>query len=148
MLASRIAKRNAMGDIVAPLGNHGAGFLVDFVYTWEEDEAETKLARATLWWFLATVAEQFHGPPEAVAMRVPEAWSGKPIARVMSDPDNARHADLLAEFALIDFGPLMGPLVFARVDDRDWADLLDLLDAYRRLKRSAGATGSLWPAET
>ncbi len=84
-----------------------------------------------------------------MAKLLPGAWSDKPIAQVIADPDDGRHAELLAEFALIDFGPLMGPLVFARIDDRDWADLLDLLDAYRRLKRSAGAAGgSLWPAGT
>jgi len=144
-LASRIAKRSAMGEIVVPIGEHGAGYLVDFVFTGEQDDAQTKLARATLWWFLATVAEQFHGPRERVARHMPAEWSAKPIGQVITDPDTGRHDDLLAEYALIGIGPLMGPLVFAAIDERDWADLIELLQAYRRLKHSVAVTGaSLW----
>jgi hypothetical protein len=147
VLASRIAKRGAMGEIVVPLGNRGAGFLVDFVFTGEDDDTRTKLARATLWWFLASVAEQFHASAELVSQTMPEGWSTNPIGRVIADPDRGEHGDLLAEYALISFGPLMGPLVFAAIDDRDWADLIDLLQTYRQLKRSvAAADGNLWIA--
>lgn len=145
VLATRLARCNELGDIVVPLGNRGAGFLVDFVFTGEYDDADTRIARAALWWFLASVAEQFHAPPAAVRPHLPAAWEGRPIAGAIAGDES--DVDLLAEYALIDIGPLLGPLVFARVNDRSWSDLLDLLGAYRDLKHTLRATGSaLWEA--
>ena len=145
VLATRLARCNELGDIVVPLGNRGAGFLVDFVFTGEDDDADTRIARAALWWFLASVAEQFHAPPAAVRPHLPAAWEGRPIAGAIAGDES--DVDLLAEYALIDIGPLLGPLVFARVNDRSWSDLLDLLGAYRDLKHTLRATGSaLWEA--
>lgn len=147
VLAARIAQRHHMGEIVTPLHGRGGGFLVDFLYSSQDEEAETKFARATLWWFLVTVSEQFYAPLETVLALLPEGWREKPIARAIVAPDLDGQTEILAEYTLLNFGHLMGPLLIARLEERDWSDLLNLLDTYRRLKDLAKESGAdLWEA--
>lgn len=140
-LASRIAQRNGLSDLVQPIAGRGLGFVLHDV----PDPAlvdqldEDALAQVSMvWWYLAACAELTVAPLDALLPALPEE---SVLRRALVDQDAGL---LFASVWTLDPGH-MGYRLWRRLDDRDWQDLLALMDTYRALRRtSAPDDKSLW----
>lgn len=134
-LASRLAQRNGLSELVQPLSGQGLGFVLQDV----PDPAlvdqldEDALAQVSMvWWYLAACAELTVAPLDALLPALPE---GSVLRRALVDQDAGL---LFASVWTLDPGH-MGYRLWHRLDDRDWQDLLSLMDTYRTLRQSAAA---------
>lgn len=141
-LASRLAQRNGLGELIAPLAGKGLGFVLtdvpDPALVDQLDEAA--LAQVSMvWWMLAAVSEMTVAPVDQLLPALNEA-------SVLRQALQAQDAGLLfASVWTLDPGHL-GYRLWRRLDDRDWQDLLALMTNYRALHRNAAAAGEpLWP---
>lgn len=140
-LASRIAQRNGLSDLVQPIAGRGLGFVLHDV----PDPAlvdqldEDALAQVSMvWWYLAACAELTVAPLDALLPALPEE---SVLRRALVDQDAGL---LFASVWTLDPGH-MGYRLWRRLDDRDWQDLLALMDTYRALRRTAAPDDkSLW----
>ena len=140
-LASRIAQRNGLGDLVEPISGRGLGFVLQDV----PDPAlvdqldEDALAQVSMvWWYLAACAELTVAPLDALLPALPEE---SVLRRALVDQDAGL---LFASVWTLDPGQ-MGYRLWRRLDDRDWQDLLALMDTYRALRRTAAPDDkALW----
>ena len=140
-LASRIAQRNGLSDLVQPIAGRGLGFVLHDV----PDPAlvdqldEDALAQVSMvWWYLAACAELTVAPLDALLPALPEE---SVLRRALVDQDAGL---LFASVWTLDPGH-MGYRLWRRLDDRDWQDLLALMDTYRALRRTAAPEDkSLW----
>lgn len=140
-LASRLAQRNGLSDLVQPISGRGLGFVLHDV----PDPAivdqldEDALAQVSMiWWYLAACAELTVAPLDALLPALPEE---SVLRRALVDQDAGL---LFASVWTLDPGH-MGYRLWRRLDDRDWQDLLALMDTYRTLRRNAAPDDkALW----
>ncbi len=140
-LASRLAQRNGLGDLVQPISGRGLGFVLHDV----PDPAmidqldEDALAQVSMvWWYLAACAELTVAPLDALLPSLPEE---SVLRRALVDQDAGL---LFASVWTLDPGH-MGYRLWRRLDDRDWQDLLSLMHTYRALRRNAATDDqTLW----
>ncbi|MCP5409989.1 MAG: ParB N-terminal domain-containing protein [Chromatiaceae bacterium] len=140
-LASRLAQRNGLSDLIRPLSGQGLGFLLSDV----PDPAlvdqldEEKLAQLSMvWWHLAAAAEMTVAPVELLLPRLDD----ESILRRALDEQDA--GLLFSSVWTLDPGH-MGYRLWRRLDERDWRDLIDLMETYRGLHHLAKASGEpLW----
>ena len=140
-LAARLAQRNGMGELVEPIPGKGLGFVLRDVPdpTLPDQLDEQSLSQlTTLWWQLAACSEITFAPLESILPLLPEESI---LRRALETED----ADLLfSSIWTLDPG-YTGYRLWQAIDDRDWQDLLSLMDAYRRIRRAAADTGvSIW----
>ena len=140
-LATRLAQRNGMADLVEAVSGKGLGFVLRDVPdpTLADQLDEDSLSQLTmLWWQLAACAEMTFAPLEAMLPLLPDESI---LRRALETED----ADLLfSSIWTLDPGHT-GYRLWRPLDDRDWRDLLALMDTYRRIRRIAAETGvSVW----
>lgn len=140
-LATRLAQRNGMADLVEAVSGKGLGFVLRDVPdpTLADQLDEDSLSQLTmLWWQLAACAEMTFAPLEAMLPLLPD---DSILRRALETED----ADLLfSSIWTLDPGHT-GYRLWRPLDDRDWRDLLALMDTYRRIRRIAADTGvSVW----
>jgi ParB family protein of integrating conjugative element (PFGI_1 class) len=140
-LASRLAQRNGLGDLIEPLAGKGLGFVLrdvpDPALADQLDEAA--LAQVSMvWWHLAACAELTVAPLEALLPALP---TESVLKRALTEQDAGL---LFASIWTLDPGQA-GHRLWRRLDERDWQDLLGLMEAYRALRRVAEVDGqTLW----
>jgi len=141
-LASRLAQRNGLSELIQPLAGEGLGFLLTDV----PDPAlvdqldEDALAQVSMvWWQLAAACELTVAP---VARLLPRLTEGSVLHRTLEDQDAGL---LFSSVWTLDPGHI-GYRLWRRLDEPAWRDLLALMETYRALHRLADSTGqTLWP---
>lgn len=140
-LASRLAQRNGLSDLVQPVAGRGLGFVLHDVpdpalVDQLDDDALAQVSM--VWWYLAACAELTVAPLDALLPALPEE---SVLRRALVDQDAGL---LFASVWTLDPGH-MGYRLWRRLDDRDWQDLLALMDTYRALRRTAAPDDkTLW----
>jgi hypothetical protein len=136
-----LAQRNGLGDLVQPLSGHGLGFLLRDVpdAALVDQLDEDALAQVSMvWWHLAACSELTVAPLDALLPALPEE---SVLRRALVEQDAGL---LFASVWTLDPGH-MGYRLWRRLDDRDWQDLLGLMDTYRALRRNAATDDqALW----
>jgi len=136
-LAARLAQRNGMGELVEPIPGRGLGFVLRDVPdpTLADQLDEESLSQLTmLWWQLAACSEMTFAPLESILPLLPE---DSILRRALETED----AELLfSSIWTLDPGHT-GYRLWRPLHDRDWSDLLGLMDTYRRIRRVAADTG-------
>lgn len=130
-LATRLAQRNGVGDLVQQLPSHGLGFLLRDVpdAALVDQLDEDALAQVSMvWWYLAACSELTVAPLDALLPAIPD---DAVLRRALVEQDAGL---LFASVWTLDPGH-MGYRLWRRLDDRDWQDLLSLMDTYRTLRR-------------
>jgi hypothetical protein len=91
-----------------------------------------------LWWQLAACAEMTFAPLEAIVPLLP---TDSVLRRALEDED----AELLFNSIwTLDPGHT-GYRLWRSLPERDWSDLLTLMDTYRRIRQVAADTGAtIW----
>lgn len=140
-LAARIAQRNGIGELVEPASDNGLGYVLRDVpdRALADQLDEEALAQVSLlWWQLAACAEMTSAPLDSVVSTLPR---DSILRRALEEDD----ADLLFNNVwTLDPGHT-GYRLWRIMHDRDWSDLLTLMDNYRRLRYCATRTGAaLW----
>ena len=140
-LAARLAQRHGLGELVAPVSAKGLGFVLRDVPDPSladqlDDDSLSQLSM--LWWQLAACAEMTFAPLAALLPLLP---ADSILRRALETED----AELLFNSIwTLDPGHT-GYRLWRPLDDRDWRDLLGLMDTYRRIRRLAAETGaSIW----
>ena len=138
-LAARLAQRNGIGDLVIPLSGKGLGFVLrdvpDPVLADQLDE-DALAQVCMLWWQLAACSEMTFAPIESI---VPILEADSVLRRALEDQD----AELLFNSIwTLDPGHT-GYRLWRPLHDRDWRDLLNLMDTYRSIRHLAAETGTL-----
>jgi hypothetical protein len=140
-LASRLAQRNGLGDLIEPLAGKGLGFVLRDVPdpALADQLVEDALAQVSMvWWHLAACAELTVAPLEALLPALP---GESVLKRALTEQDAGL---LFASIWTLDPGHA-GYRLWRRLDERDWQDLLGLMEAYRTLHRVAEDHGQpLW----
>lgn len=140
-LAARLAQRNGIGDLVEPVSGKGLGFVLrdvpDPVLADQLDE-DTLAQICMLWWQLAACAEMTYAPLDSIIPLLPD---DSVLRQALADED----AELLfSSIWTLDPGHT-GYRLWRPLHDRDWRDLLNLMDTYRRIRRLAAETGTdIW----
>ena len=140
-LAARLAQRNGIGDLVVPLSGAGLGYVLrdvpDPVLADQLDE-ETLAQVCMLWWQLAACAEMTFAPLDAIVPLLP---ADSVLRRALEDQD----ADLLFNSIwTLDPGHT-GYRLWRTLHDRDWQDLVHLMETYRGIRHLAADTGTtIW----
>jgi ParB family protein of integrating conjugative element (PFGI_1 class) len=140
-LASRLAQRNGLSDLVQPLSGQGLGFVLSDV----PDPAlvdqldEDALAQVSMvWWHLAACAELTVAPLDTLLPALPQE---SVLRRALVEQDAGA---LFAGVWTLDPGQT-GYRLWRRLNERDWQDLLGLMATYRALHATAAASGQdLW----
>jgi ParB family protein of integrating conjugative element (PFGI_1 class) len=140
-LAARLAQRNGIGDLVVPLSGKGLGYVLSDVpdHALADHLDEDAIAQVCLlWWQLAACAEMTFAP---IASIVPTLPADSVLRRALEDQD----AGLLFDnIWTLDPGHI-GYRIWNALHDRDWRDLLNLMDTYRRIRHLAAETGTaIW----
>jgi len=140
-LAARIAQRNGIGDLVVPLSGKGLGYVLSDVpdHILADQLDEDALAQVCLlWWQLAACSEMTFAPLDSI---VPTLPADSVLRRALEDQD----AELLFNnIWTLDPGHI-GYRIWNGLHDRDWHDLLNLMDTYRRIRHLAAETGvAIW----
>jgi hypothetical protein len=135
-LATRLAQSNGIADLVAPLSDKGLGFILRDVpdpSLADQLDADTLGQVSMLWWHLAACAEMTVAPLEAVVATL----SDDSILRQALDNQDA--GLLFNSVWTLDPGHTAYRL-WRQLGDQDWQDLLNLMDTYRRIHRTAADT--------
>tara|TARA_R110001592_G_scaffold363329_1_gene684177 strand:- start:9390 stop:10913 length:1524 start_codon:yes stop_codon:yes gene_type:complete len=132
-LATRLAERNGLGELVVALPGQGMGFLLCDVPgpdLTEMLDQEMLGQISTLWWQLAACAEITIAPID--------------ILMEYLQPDGVLRQALEAQDAGLLFNSIWtldpghtGDQLWWQLSDQDWQDLLGLMNNYRALKRLA-----------
>jgi len=132
-LATRLAQHNGLSDMVVPLPSQGLGFTLrdvpDPALADQLDEA-TLGQLSLIWWQLAACAELTVAP---IASIVPHLPIESVLRQALEQQDLAR---LFDSVWTLDPGQT-GHGLWRRLGDRDWMDLLNLMDNYRRMHHLA-----------
>ena len=141
-LASRLAQRNGLSELIQPLAGRGLGFVLcdvpDPALVDQLDE-DTLAQVSMVWWYLAAASEVTVAPVEQL---LPSFDDESVLRRALEDQDAGL---LFSSVWTLDPGH-MGFRLWCRLDERDWRDLLDLMETYRALHQAAAASGDpLWP---
>lgn len=134
-LAARLAQRNGIGGLVAPLSGKGLGFILRDVpdsSLADQLDADTLGQVSMLWWHLAACAEMTVAPLDAVIATL----SDDSILRQALENQDA--GLLFNSVWTLDPGHT-GYRLWRQLGDQDWQDLLNLMDTYRRIHRAAQA---------
>ncbi|MGB5717384.1 MAG: chromosome partitioning protein ParB, partial [Gammaproteobacteria bacterium] len=138
-LAACLAQRNGIGDLVEPLSGKGLGFVLRDVpdHVLADQLDEDALAQVcVLWWQLAACSEMTYAPLESIVPRLP---AESVLRRALENED----AELLFNnIWTLDPGHT-GYRLWHPLHDRDWRDLLALMDTYRRIRHLAAETGTV-----
>ncbi len=132
-LAARLAQRNGIGDLVAPLSGKGLGFILRDVpdaSLAEQLDADTLGQVSMLWWHLAACAEMTVAPLEAVVATL----SDDSVLRQALENQDA--GLLFNSVWTLDPGHT-GHRLWRQLGEQDWQDLLNLMDTYRHIHRVA-----------
>ena len=135
-LAARLAQRNGIGGLVAPLSGKGLGFILRDVpdsSLADQLDADTLGQVSMLWWHLAACAEMTVAPLDAVIATL----SDDSILRQALENQDA--GLLFNSVWTLDPGHT-GYRLWRQLGDQDWQDLLNLMDTYRRIHRAAEAS--------
>jgi len=140
-LAARLAQRNGIGELVVPLSGKGLGYVLSDVpdHALADQLDEDALAQVSLlWWQLAACAEMTFAPIESI---VPTLPADSVLRRALE----AQDAELLFNnIWTLDPGHI-GYRIWNALHDRDWRDLLNLMDTYRCIRHLAAETGTaIW----
>ncbi len=140
-LAARLAQRNGIGELIEPLSGKGLGFVLRDVpdpALLDQLDEESLSQISMLWWQLAACAEMTFAPLEAILPLLP---ADSTLRRSLETQD----AELLFKSIwTLDPGHT-GYRLWRILDDRDWRDLLNLMDTYRRIRRIAVESGqAVW----
>jgi ParB family protein of integrating conjugative element (PFGI_1 class) len=140
-LAARLAQRNGIGDLVMPLSGKGLGFVLKDVPdpALADQLDEDALAQVCLlWWQLAACSEMTFAPLESILPALP---ADSVLRRALEGQD----AELLFNnIWTLDPGHT-GYRLWYSLHDRDWRDLLNLMDTYRCIRHLAAETGTaIW----
>jgi ParB family protein of integrating conjugative element (PFGI_1 class) len=140
-LAARLAQRNGIGELVEPLPGKGLGFVLQDVpdpALAEQLDEESLSQISMLWWQLAACAEITCAPLASILPLLPD---DSILRRALEQQD----ADLLFKSIwTLDPGHT-GYRLWRPLNDRDWSDLINLMDTYRRIRRTAVDMGTeLW----
>ena len=140
-LAARLAQRNGIGELIEPLPGKGLGFVLRDVpdpALAEQLDEENLSQISMLWWQLAACAELTCAPLASILPLLPD---DSILRRALEEQD----ADLLFKSIwTLDPGHT-GYRLWRPLSDRDWSDLIHLMDTYRRIRRIAADTGTrLW----
>jgi len=140
-LAARLAQRNGIGDLVAPLSGKGLGFILRDVpdpSLADQLDTDTLGQVSMLWWHLAACAEMTVAPLEAVITTL----SDDSILRQALENQDA--GLLFNSVWTLDPGHT-GYRLWRQLGEQDWQDLLNLMDTYRHIHRvAAGSQTQLW----
>ena len=132
-LAARLAQRNGIGELVTPLSGKGLGFILRDVpdsSLADQLDADTLGQVSMLWWHLAACAEMTVAPLEAVVATLSE---DSILRQALENQD----AGLLFNSVwTLDPGHT-GYRLWRQLGERDWQDLLNLMDTYRHIRRVA-----------
>lgn len=140
-LATRLAQRNALGELIQPLSGKGLGFVLSDV----PDPAlldqldEDALAQVSMvWWHLAAASEMTVAPVEQL---LPALDQDSVLRRALDEQDAGL---LFSSVWTLDPGHI-GFRLWRRLDARNWKDLVDLMETYRALHQAATNSGEgLW----
>ena len=140
-LAQALAERYGLGALVKPVSDRASGYLLidvpDATLADTLDEARLGCV-SLLWWYLAACMELTVVPPEAVTPLMPE---NSTLRRILE----TRDAELLYRRVWTLDPAQMGDLLWRRLPERDWQDLIQLISTYRRIRALATVSGgSLW----
>jgi hypothetical protein len=140
-LATRLAQRHGLGELVEPLPSRGLGFVLRDVpdpALAEQLDDDTLSRLSLLWWHLAACAEMTVAPVDAVLATLD---SDSVLRRALETEDAGL---LFASVWTLDPGHA-GFRLWRLLDARDWQDLVDLMATYRALHRVADSTRTpLW----
>ncbi|WP_369157088.1 ParB family protein [Candidatus Thiodiazotropha sp. LNASS1] len=140
-LASRLAQRNGIGELVEPLSGKGLGFILRDVpdpALADQLDDETLSQISMVWWHLAACAEMTVAP---IASLVPMLPAESVLRRALEQQDAGL---LFSGVWTLDPGNT-GYRLWRRVGEPDWRDLLNLMDTYRRISHLADETETrLW----
>ena len=132
-LAARLAQRNGLSDLVVPLSGQGLGFILrdvpDPALADQLDE-ESLSQLSLIWWQLAACAELTLAPLSSV---IPHLPTESVLRQALEQQDLAKIYDSVWT---LDPGQT-GHRLWRRLGERDWTDLLNLMDSYRRIHRLA-----------
>lgn len=140
-LATRLAQRNALSELIQPLSGKGLGFVLtdvpDPVLVDQLDE--DALAQVSMvWWHLAAASEMTVAPVEHL---LPVLGDESVLRRALEEQDAGL---LFSSVWTLDPGH-MGFRLWRRLDARNWKDLVDLMETYRALHQAATNAGEgLW----
>lgn len=140
-LASRLAQRNGLSELIQPLSGRGLGFLLrdvpDPALVDQLDE-DTLAEVCMVWWHLAAAAEMTVAPVEHLLVDLAEE---SVLRRALEDQDAGL---LFSSVWTLDPGH-MGFRLWRKLDERNWRDLVDLMETYRALHQVAeAAKDPLW----
>ncbi|MCB1753502.1 MAG: chromosome partitioning protein ParB, partial [Gammaproteobacteria bacterium] len=132
-LAARLAQRNGLSDLVVPLSGQGLGFILrdvpDPALADQLDE-ESLSQLSLIWWQLAACSELTLAPLVSITPHLP---TESVLRQALEQQDLATIFDSVWT---LDPGQT-GHRLWRRLGDRDWMDLLNLMDSYRRIHRLA-----------
>ncbi|MCU7804228.1 MAG: ParB N-terminal domain-containing protein [Candidatus Thiodiazotropha sp. (ex Lucinoma borealis)] len=132
-LAARLAQRNGIGDLVAPLSGKGLGFILRDVpdpALADQLDDDTLSQVSMVWWHLAASAEMTVAPVESIV-------STLALDSVLRQALEQQDAGLLFNSVwTLDPGHT-GYQLWRRLGEQDWSDLLNLMDTYRRIHHLA-----------
>jgi len=140
-LAACLAQRNGIGDLVEPLSGKGLGFILRDVpdpTLAEQLDDDTLSQISMIWWHLAASAEMTAAPVESITAHLP-------FDSVLRQALEQQDAGLLfSSVWTLDPGQA-GCRLWRRLGEKDWSDLLDLMDTYRQIHHLAEETDiRLW----
>ncbi len=131
-LAARLAQRNGIGDLVAPLSGKGLGFILRDVpdpALADQLDDDTLSQVSMVWWHLAASAEMTVAPVESI---VPTLASDSVLRQALEQQD----AGLLFNSVwTLDPGHT-GFRLWRRLGEQDWSDLLNLMDTHHLAEES------------
>lgn len=140
-LATRLAQRNALSELIQPLSGKGLGFVLTDVPdpVLVEQLDEDALAQVSMvWWHLAAASEMTVAPVEQL---LPVLGEESVLRRALEEQDAGL---LFSSVWTLDPGH-MGFRLWRRLDARNWKDLVDLMETYRALHQAATNAGEgLW----
>ena len=128
-LATRLAQRHGIGELVTPLSGKGLGFILRDVpdaSLADHLDADTLGQVSMLWWHLAACAEMTVAPLKAV---VPTLSDDSILRQALENQD----AGLLFDNVWTQDPGQTGYRLWRQLGEKDWQDLLNLMDTYRHL---------------
>ncbi len=132
-LAARLAQRNGINELIAPLSGKGLGFILRDVpdaSLADQLDADTLGQVSMLWWHLAACSEMTVAPLDAVVATLSDASI---LRQALENQD----AGLLFNSVwTLDPGHT-GYRLWRQLGEQDWQDLLNLMDTYRHIHRVA-----------
>ncbi|MDX2477224.1 MAG: ParB N-terminal domain-containing protein [Gammaproteobacteria bacterium] len=140
-LASRLAQRNGMADLVEPISGKGLGFILRDVpdpALADQLDNDSLSQVSMVWWHLAASAEMTVAPVDSIAPTLP---ANSVLRRALEQQD----AGLLFNSVwTLDPGHT-GNKLWRCLGEQDWSDMLNLMDTYRRIHHLADNTDiRLW----